>query len=235
MPFGTLYLLPVPIGETELSRVLPTFNIELVQSLSFFIAEDAKNARRFLKQCNYPDISKANINELNQHTKSGDVSSLLNPLLQGQSVGLLSDAGCPGIADPGAEIVKQAHQKNIKVVPLTGPSSIVLSIMASGFNGQNFAFVGYLPIEKPQRIKRIKELEQHALKNKQPQFFIETPYRNTSLFEELLAQLNPKTSLFLGVNLSTESEKVIAKSVAEWKHGTKPELQKIPVVFGIYT
>ncbi|HRD39063.1 MAG TPA: SAM-dependent methyltransferase, partial [Bacteroidia bacterium] len=173
MPSGTLYLIPVPISETDLSLVVPNYNSELVNSLTYFIAEDAKNARRFLKQCNYADISKAEIAELNEHTKSNSVSELIKPLIEGKNVGLLSDAGCPGIADPGADIVKLAHQKNIVVKPLIGPSSIVLSIMASGFNGQNFAFVGYLPIEKPQRSKRIKELESLALKSNQAQFFIE--------------------------------------------------------------
>lgn len=234
MPLGTLYLLPVPIGEVAISRILPDFNLELVRSLTHFIAEDAKNARRFLKQCCYPEIAKAEIAELNEHTQSSDFSSLLGPLLNGHSVGLMSDAGCPGIADPGADVVKLAHKKNIKVVPLIGPSSIVLSIMASGFTGQNFAFVGYLPIEKPQRIKRIKELELLAIKQRQAQFFIETPYRNIQLFDDLLQQLNPNSFLCVGINLTTATEQVITKSISEWKQTPKPEMQKIPVVFGIY-
>lgn len=234
MPSGTLYLFPVTLGETEVSLVIPQGNIELIKNITLFIAEDAKNARRFLKQCNYPDISKAEISELNVHTRAGEVSSLLQPLTEGNNVGLLSDAGCPGIADPGAEVVKLAHRKNIKVVPLVGPSSIVLSIMASGFNGQNFAFNGYLPIEKPQRSKKIKELEQLAYKNDQSQFFIETPYRNTALFDDLLANLKPETLLCLGIDLSTRNEKLLSRPVSEWKKGPRPELNKIPTVFGIY-
>lgn len=234
MPSGTLYLFPVTLGETEVSSVIPAFNIELIKGISVFIAEDAKNARRFLKQCGYPDISKAEILLLNEHTKQGDVSALLQSVLQGKNIGLMSDAGCPGIADPGADVIKLAHKKGIKVVPLVGPSSIVLSIMASGFNGQNFAFVGYLPIEKPQRVKRIKELEQIANKQNQSQFFIETPYRNSNLFDDLLLNLNSDTLLCLGINLTTSSEKIITKSIAEWKKTTKPELNKIPAVFGIY-
>jgi 16S rRNA (cytidine1402-2'-O)-methyltransferase len=234
MPLGTLYLFPVTLGETEVSLVIPAHNIELIKQISDFIAEDAKNARRFLKQCNYPDISKANINELNEHTKAGDVSVLLKPLLEGNNVGLLSDAGCPGIADPGADVVKLAHQKSIKVVPLVGPSSIVLSIMASGFNGQNFAFNGYLPIEKPQRNKKIKELEQIVYKNDQSQFFIETPYRNSSLLDDLLANLKSETLLCLGIDLTTDKEKIITKTISGWKKGSRPELNKIPAVFGIY-
>lgn len=234
MPSGTLYLFPVTLGETEVSLVIPAYNIELIKKITVFIAEDAKNARRFLKQCGYPDISKAEILLLNEHTKGAELPSLINALFQGKDIGLLSDAGCPGIADPGAEVVKHAHQKNIKVVPLVGPSSIVLSIMASGFNGQNFAFNGYLPIEKPSRIKRMKELEQLVHKNNQSQFFIETPYRNVSLFDDLLENLSSETLLCLGINLTTASEKIITKNISEWKKTVKPELNKIPVVFGIY-
>lgn len=234
MPLGTLYLLPVPISETDLSLVTPNYNSELVNSLTCFIAEDAKNARRFLKQCGYNDISKADISELNEHTKSGNFSELLQPLLNGNNIGLLSDAGCPGIADPGAEVVRLAHQKKIKVKPLIGPSSIVLSIMASGFNGQNFAFVGYLPIEKSPRNKRIKELESLALKSNQAQFFIETPYRNNQLFDDLIQTLQPDTLLFVGINLTSVTEKLQSKSVKLWKQEPKPDFHKIPAVFGIY-
>lgn len=234
MPLGTLYLLPVPISESDLSLVVPNENAVIVNSLTHFIAEDAKNARRFLKQCAYPDISKAEIAELNEHTKSNTVSELMTPLLNGKNVGLLSDAGCPGIADPGADVVRLAHQQNITVKPLIGPSSIVLSIMASGFNGQNFAFVGYLPIEKPQRSKRIKELENLAIKNNQAQFFIETPYRNGQLYDDLIQSLQPETMLFIGINLTSSSEKLMTKPVKKWKQNAKPEFHKIPAVFGIY-
>jgi len=234
MPLGTLYLFPVTLGETEVSLVIPSYNIELIKKITVFIAEDAKNTRRFLKQCGYPDISKAEILLLNEHTKGAELPSLINALFQGQDIGLLSDAGCPGIADPGADVVKHAHQKNIKVVPLVGPSSIVLSIMASGFNGQNFAFNGYLPIEKPSRIKRMKEMEQLVCKNNQSQFFIETPYRNVSLFDDLLENLSSETLLCLGINLTTASEKIITKSISDWKKTVKPDLNKIPAVFGIY-
>jgi 16S rRNA (cytidine1402-2'-O)-methyltransferase len=234
MSKGILYLFPVTLGDTGVESVLPAHNIQLIQTITYFIAEDAKNARRFLKACRYPEIGKAEIQILNEHTKSGELSELIEPLLAGQNVGLLSDAGCPGIADPGAEVVKIAHQEQIKVVPLVGPSSIVLSIMASGFNGQNFAFNGYLPIEKPQRIKRIKELETLAYKYFQSQFFIETPYRNNHLMEDLLASLNPQTLLCLGIDLTTPAEKIVTRSVADWKKMTKPDLHKIPVVFGIY-
>lgn len=234
MAKGTLYLFPVTLGETSVQSVIPQFNIELIRSVVFFIAEDAKNARRFLKACQYPDITKAEIFELNQHTKPEEIISLLKPLLDGNHVGLLSDAGCPGIADPGAEVVKLAHQKQIKVTPLVGPSSILLTIMGSGFNGQNFCFNGYLPIEKPHRIKRMKELEQWVYKNNQSQFFIETPYRNNQMLEDLLQNLNPETLLCLGINITIGSEKIVTKKVSDWKKNQVPDLHKIPVVFGIY-
>lgn len=190
--------------------------------------------RRNLKLFQYPKIEEAELLLLNEHTVAEGITALIKPLLEGNNVGLMSDAGCPGIADPGADVVKVAHKKGIEVIPLTGPSSIVLSIMSSGFNGQNFAFNGYLPIEKPQKTKRIKELEQLALKFNQAQFFIETPYRNEQLFETLLSTLSPGTSLFIGKNLSSANQYIQSASVADWKKGNKPSLAKIPVVFGIY-
>jgi len=234
MSLGILYLFPGPLSETEIEIVLPKHNIDLIKTIKYFIAEDAKTARRFLKLCSYPNIQDADIALLNEHTETNTVGALLEPLLKGQNVGLMSDAGCPGIADPGAEVVKLAHKKGIRVLPWVGPSSIVLTIMASGFNGQNFAFNGYLPIEKDKRVKRIKELESLAVKYKQAQYFIETPYRNTQLFADLLASLNPATQLCLGINLTDAAQQVITKSVSEWKNIKAPEIHKIPAVFGIY-
>ncbi|MBA3664717.1 MAG: SAM-dependent methyltransferase [Bacteroidetes bacterium] len=230
---GKLYLIPVPISEENGLQHMPAYNSEIVKSLIHFIVEDAKTARRFLKLYGYSPIDKAELYLLNEHTKSADYSELILPLLNGQDVGLMSDAGCPGIADPGAEVVKAAHEKNIEVIPLTGPSSIVLSIMASGFTGQNFSFVGYLPIEKPEKIRRIKDLE--ALANKgQAQFFIETPYRNEQLLETLLSTLAPQTQLFIGKDITSKDQYLKSKPVAEWKKTQKPSVQKVPVVFGIY-
>ncbi len=231
---GNLYLLPVPISDEDGGNYIPAYNIQLVQTLTTFIAEDAKTARRFLKLFKYPDLSSAEILVLNEHTKTGYFNELIEPLLKGTHVGLMSDAGCPGIADPGAEVVKLAHKNGVNVVPLTGPSSIVLSIMASGFNGQNFAFVGYLPIEKPQKIKRIKELEQLAYKQNQAQFFIETPYRNEQLFEVLLSTLLPQSYLYVGINMCSPQQQLHSKTVAEWKKVKPPFLNKIPAVFAIY-
>lgn len=231
---GKLYLLPVPIAEENGYQYIPPYNSQIIKALNKFIAEDAKTARRFLKGFGYESIQNSEILLLNEHTQSHELAGLLAPLLNGEDMGLMSDAGCPGIADPGADIVKYAHQKGIEVIPLTGPSSIVLSIMASGFNGQNFAFVGYLPIEKAQKTKRLKELEQLAVKQLQAQFFIETPYRNEQMFDSILETLHSQTMLFIGCNITSPKQFLMSKTIAEWKKGVKPLLHKIPVVFGIY-
>lgn len=232
---GTLYLLPVGLGESDLAAVLPQKNFEIIRTLTYFIAENAKEARAFLKQCAYPEISRAQLSLINQHAKQEELTSYLSPLLQGQNMGLMSDAGCPGIADPGAEAIRIAHQKGIKVVPLVGPSSIVLSIMASGFNGQNFAFVGYLPIDKLEKAKRIKELENITIKQKQAQFFIETPYRNQPMFEELLKTLQPASKLLVATNITLGDESIQVKTIAAWKKAPAPEFHKKPTIFGIYS
>lgn len=231
---GTLYLLPVTLGPSAIEAVLPSRNVEIIKGLIYFIAENAKDARAFLKQCAYPEISKAEFSLINQHVKAEQIQSFLSPLLQGHDMGLMSDAGCPGIADPGAEVVRLAHQRGIKVVPLVGPSSIVLSIMASGFNGQNFAFTGYLPIDKTDKIKRIKELEQLCVKLKQAQFFIETPYRNAQLFDDLLKTLQANSKLLVATNLTLDDENIQVKSISDWKKTAAPSFTKKPTVFGIY-
>ncbi len=232
--YGTLYLLPVGLGECNLEDVLPKRNFDLVKNITYFIAENAKEARAFLKQCAYPEISRAQLSLINQHVKTEELNSFLEPLLQGNNMGLMSDAGCPGIADPGAEIIKLAHKKGIKVVPLVGPSSIVLSIMASGFNGQNFAFNGYLPIDKIERSKRIKELENICIKQKQAQFFIETPYRNGNVFEDLLKTLQSTSLLLVATNITLTDECIQVKPISVWKKSSTPDFLKKPTVFGIY-
>lgn len=232
---GTLYLLPVGLGDSDLSAVLPQKNMEIIRELSWFIAENAKEARAFLKQCAYPEIGRAQLSLINQHAKAEELRSFLDPLLQGHNMGLMSDAGCPGIADPGAEVIRIAHQKGIRVVPLVGPSSIVLSIMASGFNGQNFAFVGYLPIDKNERSKRLKDLEQLTVKQKQAQFFIETPYRNQPLFEDLLKTLSPSSKLLVATNITLGDESIRVKTIAAWKKAPAPDFHKKPTIFGIYS
>lgn len=235
MSLGTLYLFPTTVSEADIEVVIPKWNIQLIKTIKQFIAEDAKTARRFLKLCEYPTIQDAVIQLLNEHTQASNISELIAPLLNGENIGLMSDAGCPGIADPGAEVVKLAQQKQITVIPLVGPSSIVLTMMGSGFNGQNFAFVGYLPIDKGARTKRIKELETLSQKHKQAQYFIETPYRNTQLFQDLISTLSPSTSLCLGINLTDKNQKMLSRTISEWKSEKEPPFGKTPVVFGIYS
>jgi 16S rRNA (cytidine1402-2'-O)-methyltransferase len=230
---GRLFLLPVPISEEKGLSQIPQYNVEIIQKLEYFIAEDAKTARRFLKSCGYA-VEKANISLLNEHNKNEDVSPLLEPLLNGHDTGLMSDVGCPGIADPGAELIMLAHKKNIRVIPLVGPSSIVLSIMASGFNGQNFAFNGYLPVDKHERTRKIKELELVSRQRKQAQFFIETPYRNAQMLESLLSVLQAETYVFIGKALLSDSQFLKSARVSEFKKTQVPDLNKIPAVFGIY-
>jgi 16S rRNA (cytidine1402-2'-O)-methyltransferase len=232
--YGTLYLLPVGLGECNLEDVLPKRNLDLIKSLTYFIAENAKEGRAFLKQCAYPEISRAQLSLINQHVKLDELNSFLSPLLQGNNMGLMSDAGCPGIADPGAEVISLAHKKGIKVVPLVGPSSIVLSIMASGFNGQNFAFNGYLPINSIDRCKRIKELEQLCIKYKQAQFFIETPYRNGSVYEDLLKTLQSSAQLLIATNITLGDECILVKPISAWKKSIVPDFYKKPTVFGLF-
>lgn len=227
--------MPVPISDASGMQHLPAYNFEIVQGLRHFIAEDAKTARRFLKWFGHPALQEAEILLLNEHTAQNNQGPLLTALLAGNDVGLMSDAGCPGIADPGAEVVRLAHARGVEVVPLVGPSAIVLAVMASGFNGQNFAFNGYLPIEKPERAKRIKELEALALKRGQAQFFIETPYRNTAMADALFSVLLPDTRVFIGRNMGGANPLLVAKTVKGWRAAPPPDLHKVPVVFGIYS
>jgi 16S rRNA (cytidine1402-2'-O)-methyltransferase len=232
---GVLYLFPVPIADEPVNRSIPVFNTELISSLDLFFVEDAKTARRHLKSFGYTDLQKAEMHLLNEHTDARELPAMLEFVRKGRSAGLMSEAGCPGIADPGAAVVALAHNAGIKVVPLAGPSAVVLAVMASGFNGQNFAFTGYLPLEKADRVKRIRELEQLAQRHRQAQFFIETPYRNLQLFELLTGTLNPHTLLFVGRSILSSHELLLSRSAGEWRKLPAPELHKEPAVFGIFT
>ncbi|HRS67778.1 MAG TPA: SAM-dependent methyltransferase [Paludibacteraceae bacterium] len=232
---GVLYLIPTTLGDTELSQVLPEGNNSIIKELKVFIVENRRTARRFLKQVDRTiNIDELQFFELNEHTDKNQVSSYLTPLEKGQNVGILSEAGCPAIADPGADIVGLAQAKDIKVVPLVGPSSILLSLMTSGFNGQNFAFNGYLPIEKGQRSEKITQLERRVYSENQTQLFIETPYRNNQLLEELLKILLPQTKVCVAVDITLDSEYIHTKTVKEWKATPTPELHKRPCIFLIY-
>lgn len=229
-----LYLLPVTLGDTAIERVLPSYNKEIILQIKHFIVEDVRSARRFLKKVDRDiDIDELAFYPLNKHTAPEVVSGYLRPLEEGHPMGVISEAGCPAVADPGADVVAIAQRKNLKVVPLVGPSSIILSVMGSGFNGQSFAFHGYLPIDPSERIKRIKELEQRIYGESQTQLFIETPYRNNKMAEDILKTCRPQTKLCIAANITCEGEYIKTKTIREWK-GHLPDLSKIPCIFLIY-
>ena len=222
-----LYLIPVTLGDTSIERVLPSYNKEIIVQIKHFIVENIRSARRFLKKVEPTiDIDSLTFYELNQHT-------YLDPLQKGFPMGVISEAGCPAVADPGADVVAIAQRKNLAVIPLVGPSSIILSVMASGFNGQSFAFNGYLPIDSEERIRKLKALEQKVYSENQTQLFIETPYRNNKMMEELLRILRPQTRLCIAANITCEGEYIKTKTIKEWK-GKLPDLSKIPCIFLIY-
>ncbi len=230
----TLYLIPTSLGECSFDKILPANNTEIVSNLKHFIVEDVRTARRFLKKTNQAiDIDSLTFYILNQHTTPEELSDFLRPMYEGNDMGVLSEAGCPAIADPGADVVAIAQKNNFTVVPLVGPSSILLSLMASGFNGQSFAFVGYLPIQPGERAKALKKLESRAYSENQSQIFIETPYRNMKMLEEILQTCQPNTHLCIAVDITLETEFIKTKTVKEWK--TKlPDLSKRPCIFLIY-
>lgn len=230
----TLFLIPVLMGETSVDQVIPAYNKSIVSELKFYIVENIRTARRFLKKCDSNiDIDSLTFFELNKHTDKKDITSYLDPMKRGESIGVMSEAGCPGVADPGADVVAIAQQKGYKVTPLVGPSSILMAIMASGFNGQSFAFHGYLPIDANERVNRIKQLESRSYKEDMTQLFIETPYRNQKLAEDILQHCKPQTQLCIATNISCEDEQIITKSIKGWK-GKLPDLNKKPTVFLIY-
>jgi 16S rRNA (cytidine1402-2'-O)-methyltransferase len=229
-----LYLIPVTLGETEISKVLPPYNKEIITSIRYFIVENIRTARRFLKQTDAEiDIDSLTFYTLNKHTSATELSGFLKPIADGNSIGIISEAGCPAVADPGADIVAIAQKKNIPVVPLVGPSAILLALMASGFNGQSFAFHGYLPIDAGERAKTLKILEQRIYSENQTQLFIETPYRNGKLVEDILKTCKPATRLCIAADITLAGEFIKTKSIAEWKKQV-PDLSKRPCIFAIY-
>lgn len=229
-----LYLIPVTLGETSIEKVLPSYNKEIILGIKHFIVEDVRSARRFLKKVERSiDIDTLTFFTLNKHTSPEDISSYLKPLMAGNPMGVISEAGCPAVADPGADVVAIAQRKNLKVVPLVGPSSIILSVMGSGFNGQSFAFHGYLPIDSNDRAKRIKVLEQRVYAEDQTQLFIETPYRNNKMMEDIVKNCRPQTKLCVAANITCEDEYIKTRTIKEWQ-GKLPDLSKIPCIFLIY-
>lgn len=234
MANGTLYLIPTPLGEATLADSLPAAVAERADSLRSFIVENAKTARQHLKWLNVSTpLRELVLNELNEHTKPAQLEALLQPLLAGQDVGLMSEAGCPAIADPGADLVRLAHRRGILVKPLIGPSSILLALMASGANGQRFSFQGYLPVDATERKRALQQLEQRSRQFDEAIAFIETPYRNNQMLETLLQTCQPQTLICSATDLSTATEQIISRSVSEWPN-EKPELHKRPTVFVLY-
>lgn len=230
-----LYLIPVTLGETEISQVLPSYNHDVIIGIKHFIVENIRSARRFLKKVEKSiDIDTLTFYELNRHTDRKFIGEYLDPLKKGEPVGIISEAGCPAIADPGADVVAIAQSRGYKVVPLVGPSSIIMSVMGSGFNGQSFAFNGYLPVEVPQRIKVLKKLEQKVQNENQTQLFIETPYRNAQLFDTVIKCCRPETKLCVAAGITTDQEFIKTKTVAQWKKDGLPEMKKVPAIFAIY-
>ena len=229
-----IYLFPVPMGDTPVSHVLPQLNIELVAGVKHFVVENIRSARRFLKACDRTiNIDSLSFVELNEHTPAEAVEAMLSPALAGHDIGVISEAGCPAVADPGADLVAVAQRKGIEVVPLVGPSSIIMSLMASGFNGQSFAFCGYLPIDDARRTRALKEMERRIRNERQTQIFIETPYRNHRLIEDLCRRLPGDILLCVASDISGPRQNIITRRLSEWKKATY-SYEKIPTIFLLY-
>jgi 16S rRNA (cytidine1402-2'-O)-methyltransferase len=228
---GKVYLIPVPIAANTYNQVLPEYNKHIIQQIEHFIVEDISTARRYIKAIGHAkSIAELQFNCLNKHNHMQDIKVFMQPLQEGKDIGILAEAGCPGIADPGASAVQYAHKNGIEVIPLIGPCSILLALMASGFNGQSFAFHGYLPIDKQERKHVIKRLETVACQSGQTQIFIETPYRNESVMEVLLEICRPTTWLCIGKNITDSQGWIKSNTIKSWK-ANKPNLHKVPTVF----
>lgn len=228
---ANLYLIPITLGESELNTVIPNHHKEVIHSINNYIVENIRTARRFLKKIDPEiEIDQLHFKELNKHSDKNQLHAFLDPIKKNQHVGVMSEAGCPGVADPGAEIVRIAHEKGIRVIPLVGPSSILLAMMASGMNGQNFAFNGYLPIRKDEKARQIKMLEKRIYFENQSQLFIEAPYRNRQLLEDLLTNCQPQTKLCIACDITLQTEFIKTKTINDWKK-QKPDIQKRPAIY----
>ena len=231
MTKGTLYLIPVPLAEEVGLKSFTPFLRERINQISEYIVENEKTARKFLKEAGLKTPqADLTLHDFGKHQRGGSLSYFFGGLEAGKDVGLMSEAGCPGVADPGADLVAEAHRRGIKVIPLVGPSSILLALMASGFDGQRFTFHGYLPIDKAERSRKIKELEALSERYQQTQIFIETPFRNNQLLEEVLKSAHLKTMLCIACNLTAADEMITTKSIADWKK-QEPDLHKKPTIF----
>jgi len=232
-----LYLIPTQLSDVELNCVIPARNIEVVRGIKHYVVESLRSARRFLKKCDHSiDIDSLTFNELNEHTRLDDTAALqalLDPIDRGEAVGIISDAGCPAVADPGADLVAIAQQRGYKVFPLVGPSSILMSLMASGFNGQSFAFLGYLPVDSQQRLARLKEMTRRIERERQTQIFIEAPYRNNQLIADLVARLPGNMRLCVASDITGQNQSIITRTLAQWKQ-ERYDYHKIPTIFLLF-
>ena len=230
-----LYLIPVTLGATPFHQVIPAYNLDVIRQIRHFIVEEERTARRFLKMADKSiDIDQLTFYPMGKHADPKQFQDYLRPLCNGEAMGIISEAGCPAIADPGADVVAIAQSLNLRVIPLVGPSSILLGLMASGFNGQSFAFHGYLPINDGQRSAMLKKLEARCSAEDQTQIFIETPFRNQQLFEDLLRICHPQTRLCVAAGITCEDEYIHTHTIQEWKKTTLPDLRKTPTIFLIY-
>lgn len=233
---AALFLIPVTLGETPVSRVLPEYNAGVISGIKHFIVENIRSARRFLK-ASVPsiDIDTLTFYELNEHTDPKTIGGYLDPITKkGMDIGVISEAGCPAVADPGALVVEMAHKKNVRVVPLSGPSSMIMAVMASGFNGQSFAFNGYLPVKPGERSAKIRQLEGRAWKENQTQLFIEAPYRNLKMLETLVSVCRKDTRLCIAAGITCQEEYIHTHSIEEWKKISEPPINKVPAIFLLY-
>ncbi|MBO4870823.1 MAG: SAM-dependent methyltransferase [Muribaculaceae bacterium] len=229
-----LYLIPAQLSDGDLTQVLPQYNFALVREIKHFVVENVRSARRFLKKCDREiDIDTLTFYELNEHTPIERVASYLQPLEQGHPMGVISEAGCPAVADPGADLVAIAQSKGLLVKPLVGPSSILLGLMGSGFNGQSFAFVGYLPIDASARVRKFKEMEHRILHENQTQIFIETPYRNNTLIADMLKHLPPGLKLCVASDITGAGEHIVTRTIKQWA-AQPPVLAKVPTIYLLY-
>lgn len=229
---AALYLIPVTLGDTPVDHVLPSYNHDIIMGIRHFIVENIRSARRFLRQVDreFP-IDDSVFCEMGKHADNRQFDQYLQPLAEGKPVGVISEAGCPAVADPGADVVSIAQRRGLKVVPLVGPCSMIMAVMGSGLNGQSFAFNGYLPVDPSDRAKKLKTLETRAWNESQTQLFIETPYRNLKMFQSLLSTLRPQTRMCVAAGITTADEYIRTYTIQEWKRRQLPDLSKVPTIF----